>query len=531
MIGDGYGDMVVFAFVLFVLLLCLCHSLQYYNSYNTSASSCPLLHPPLHPCLHPQVISLGFHFGAKWVLFGCCTPLRQSSVRHFPMCHCMHTHIRNITHITHITHTTTSTTSTRHTNRLIVSIFILTQMSPTAEQIAWLFVSQYFKRLHSDPSELHHFYDVDAKVLHGKEQDDAAAVSGTESIQERIGQLHTQGCKTLISCLDAMEGPNKSILIQIIGQMSSTDDGVPQKFVQSVVLESKSGTNYSIYSDVFRFLKDDEETKEEETKEVKEKEEPKEVKEVKEEKKEAVKEAAPVAPAPTPVPEAPKEAPKEKEPKEAPKEVKEAPVAPAAAPVAPAAPAAAAASPVAPAAAAAPATGPISWAARARSSDKPGAAPAADAPVPVVVPAKKEASSSPIVAAATPASTARKSGGSSGSGMFHSAYIKGVDGATDMGAVEGALNKIGNGIVHFEVTKSKNGVFVDFADAASLRKALEQREIKVGDVTIVIDERKRRKTTSGSGSGSGSGNGGSGSGAGGSANNRDSNKRQGTKRR
>ncbi|KAG5363888.1 hypothetical protein CJU89_3076 [Yarrowia sp. B02] len=383
-------------------------------------------------------------------------------------------------------------------------------MSPTAEQIAWLFVSQYFKRLHSDPSELHHFYDVDAKLLHGKEQDDAAAVSGTESIQERISQLHTQGCKTLISCLDAMEGPNKSILIQIIGQMSSSDDGVPQKFVQSVVLESKSGTNYSIYSDVFRFLKDEDDDKDEpkEAAEEEVKEAPKEApKEETSAASEAPKEEpkeVPAEPTPAPAPEAKKEEAKEapapeakespkEEPKESPKEAAPEPAKP---------------------------SGPISWAARARSSDKPAPAET-PSPVAAAAVAKKEPSSSPTVAAAT---TSASAASGARKGLFHSAYIKGVDTTTDMGVVETALQKIGNGIVHFEITKNKNGVFVDFADAASLKKALELRELKVGDMTIIIDERKRRKP------GSGSAANGSSSSAGASGN-RDSSKRQGTKRR
>ncbi|RDW25448.1 hypothetical protein B0I72DRAFT_163683 [Yarrowia lipolytica] len=423
-------------------------------------------------------------------------------------------------------------------------------MSPTAEQIAWLFVSQYFKRLHSDPSELHHFYDVDAKLLHGKEQDDTAAISGTESIQERISQLHTKGCKTLISCLDAMEGPNKSILIQIIGQMSSTDDGVPQKFVQSVVLESKSGTNYSIYSDVFRFLKDDDEevAKEDVKEEPKEdvKEEPKkEVEAKKEPKKEEPKKEEPKKEEPKKEEALKKEEPKKDEPKkEAPSA---APVAAPATPVAASSPSAASAAPetkeepkketaaAAPPAAAtsAPAeptkpSGPISWAARARSSDKPapaGSATPAETPSPVAAAAvaKKEPSSSPTVAAATTSSASSAAGNRKGT--FHSAYIKGVDGNTDLAVVEAALKKIGNGISHFEVTKSRNSVFVDFNDAQTLRKALELRELKVGDLTIIIDERKRRKPGSGSGTSNG---GGSGSG---SSGNRDSNKRQGTKRR
>ncbi|KAG5362550.1 hypothetical protein CJU90_5259 [Yarrowia sp. C11] len=422
-------------------------------------------------------------------------------------------------------------------------------MSPTAEQIAWLFVSQYFKRLHSDPSELHHFYDVDAKLLHGKEQDDAAAVSGTESIQERISELHTQGCKTLISCLDAMEGPNKSILIQIIGQMSSTDDGIPQKFVQSVVLESKSGTNYSIYSDVFRFLKDedDEEPKEEPKEESKKdiKEEPKKEEVKKEEpKKEEVK----------------KEEPKKEEPtKEEPKKETPAAASPApSAPAAPTAPAAAApapeakeepkkessASPAAASPAAAPAapaepakpSGPISWAARAaRSSDKPAPAAAAPAETPSPVAAaavpKKEPSSSPTVTAATPSGAAAASAAGPRKGTYHSAYIKGVDNSSDMSAVRAALNKIGNGISHFEPAKSKNSAFVDFNDAQSLRKALDMGKLKVGDMTILIDERKRRKTGSGSGTSNGSGSGSGSTGGSSSSGSRDSNKRQGTKRR
>jgi hypothetical protein len=137
--------------------------------------------------------------------------------------------------------------------------------------------------------------------------------------------------------------------------------------------------------------------------------------------------------------------------------------------------------------------------------------------------AKKEPSSSPTVAAATTSSASSTAGNRKGT--FHSAYIKGVDGNTDLAVVEAALKKIGNGISHFEVTKSRNSVFVDFNDAQTLRKALELRELKVGDLTIIIDERKRRKPGSGSGTSNG---GGSGSG---SSGNRDSNKRQGTKRR
>lgn len=146
---------------------------------------------------------------------------------------------------------------------------------------------------------------------------------------------------------------------------------------------------------------------------------------------------------------------------------------------------------------------PLTWADKIKPASAPSttSAGATSTATAATATAEPNGSATRNAAAPTPASTtAQGSGAASGkrssqSGQrqrpeFHSAYIKHVTQKVDDGLLKQALERIGK-LTHFQVEKSKSCAFVDFIDEATLKNALAVHELKVGDQTVLIEERKR----------------------------------------
>ncbi|KAK9317898.1 hypothetical protein V1522DRAFT_418249 [Lipomyces starkeyi] len=379
-----------------------------------------------------------------------------------------------------------------------------TEKEPDAisqEEVGWLFVQSYYTYMNKEPHRLHQFYTRKSIMVHGNEGERVSALVGQQQINKKIMELGFQDCKVLVSNVDSQPSTNGGLVIQVLGEMSNR--GVPsQKFVQTFFLaEQKSG--YFVLNDIFRFLKEDIGSDyDEEELPIEEPAAPAST-DGYGESLAGPQEPLPVPSSDTPGPESVEqdeatiqenfashsvdsESPgvfivEDAEPAvEVPPEqsqvdeVPPVPLAPLPEPElevqsetvpAPAAP-----------------SGPVSWAALAAKRS------AAVAAAPIATPAAPAAAApEPVKAAPTvvakPADEKKKP-------EYHSAYIKGINDKVNDKALREALSQFGP-LKHFEVNRQKSCAFVDYADAATLKTALEAHTVVVGEQTIYIEERRR----------------------------------------
>ncbi|KAK9369691.1 hypothetical protein V1509DRAFT_429580 [Lipomyces kononenkoae] len=385
-----------------------------------------------------------------------------------------------------------------------------TEKEPDAisqEEVGWLFVQSYYTYMNKEPHRLHQFYTRKSIMVHGNEGERVPALVGQQQINKKIMELGFQDCKVLVSNVDSQPSTNGGLVIQVLGEMSNR--GVPsQKFVQTFFLaEQKSG--YFVLNDIFRFLKEDIGSEyDEEELPIEEPLPPATadgyVESIPSAHTSQVHESLPVPTSDTPGPESVEqdeatiqesfathsgdsETPdviidEEREPAvEVPppqSQVDEVP------PVA-LAPLPEPEHQVEPETPAAP-TGPVSWAALAKRSAGVAAAPAVAptvAPVAAAPEPAKAAAAAPAAPAAKPADEKKKP-------EYHSAYIKGINDKVNDKALREALSQFGP-LKHFEVNRQKSCAFIDYADAATLKTALEAHIVIVGDQNIYIEERRR----------------------------------------
>ncbi|KDN38095.1 hypothetical protein K437DRAFT_291867 [Tilletiaria anomala UBC 951] len=128
-------------------------------------------------------------------------------------------------------------------------------------EVGWLFVPQYYLLLNQDPQRLHRFYTKRSTLIHGVEQEDTTPCFGQQAIHSKILSLDFQDCKVFVSSVDSQSSANGGIVIQVLGEMSNKD-GPWRKFAQTFFL-AEQPNGYFVLNDIFRYLKDEEETEEE----------------------------------------------------------------------------------------------------------------------------------------------------------------------------------------------------------------------------------------------------------------------------
>ncbi|KAF1815323.1 hypothetical protein P152DRAFT_181956 [Eremomyces bilateralis CBS 781.70] len=418
-----------------------------------------------------------------------------------------------------------------------------------AEQVAWLFLEQYYTTLSHDPEKLYLFYNKRSQFIYGIEEEKVPVCIGQRQINERIKQIDCQFAKVRITNVDSQASDNK-ILIQVIGEMSlkaSNKAEPPRRFVHSFILAEQSN-GYFVLNDIFRSLKEDDEEYGEEPAAVAAApaEEPvtapeRAVAPVSEPTKAddsaegAVKEEAPAkealvngngkvghepaAPQPEAAPSVPEpavETPKEVVEPVKPKEPEQAPVptqpkpAPAATPSAPPKPAA-----------------PKTWASLAASANKvatpaisasvgqarPAAAPKAEATHGAPTAGNGPSASSPSASKKdTPTdtesaegwqtagtdhhkktnrqSTAQPAGAAPADSQVARAYIKNVYDTVGEESLRAALEKFG--IQYCDISRPKNCAFVDFATQAGFNAAVAANPHQVGTDQVYVEERRVR---------------------------------------
>lgn len=123
---------------------------------------------------------------------------------------------------------------------------------PQPEQVAAVFVREYYNFMISKPEELHKFYKDESTMTYGCEKE-TKVTKGLADITQRIQDLDYLGSKVRLSSVDAQPSLENSILICVHGELRKRDAGF-QEFSQTFILAEQSISGYFVKNDVFRFL-------------------------------------------------------------------------------------------------------------------------------------------------------------------------------------------------------------------------------------------------------------------------------------
>jgi len=125
------------------------------------------------------------------------------------------------------------------------------------------FVRQYYTMLNEGPQNLFRFYSDNSSLIHGNAPGEAVqAAFGQYDINRKLMSLNFKDCHTKIRQVDSLETTNKSVVIQVMGELSN--NGQPmRRFFQTFILSPRSPTHYYVRNDIFRyqdevFIDDDE---------------------------------------------------------------------------------------------------------------------------------------------------------------------------------------------------------------------------------------------------------------------------------
>ncbi|CAO1617657.1 unnamed protein product [Parajaminaea phylloscopi] len=127
-------------------------------------------------------------------------------------------------------------------------------------EVGWLFVPQYYTFLNQNPGRLHCFYTKKSTLIHGTEQETEKPCFGQQEIHDKISSMGFEDCKVYVSNVDSQSSASGGIIIQVLGEMSNKN-GPWRKFSQTFFL-AEQPNGYFVLNDIFRYLKNEEETEE-----------------------------------------------------------------------------------------------------------------------------------------------------------------------------------------------------------------------------------------------------------------------------
>lgn len=130
----------------------------------------------------------------------------------------------------------------------------------TGAEIGLMFVKQYYALMNFSPKYLHCFYKKSSTMIHGSENQDVKPQVGQREIHSHFMQYNFKNCKVVVSNVDCQASLFGSYVIVVIGVLSNNDES-PKRFSQTFVL-CKQDAGFYILNDIFRFLKDDLDSKE-----------------------------------------------------------------------------------------------------------------------------------------------------------------------------------------------------------------------------------------------------------------------------
>lgn len=115
------------------------------------------------------------------------------------------------------------------------------------------FVRQYYTMLNEGPQNLFRFYSDNSSLIHGNEPNETVIPAyGQDDINKKLMSLNFKDCHTKIRQVDSLETVNKSVVVQVIGELSN--NGQPmRRFFQTFILAPRSPTHYYVRNDIFRY--------------------------------------------------------------------------------------------------------------------------------------------------------------------------------------------------------------------------------------------------------------------------------------
>ncbi|OQR77512.1 ras GTPase-activating protein-binding protein 1-like [Tropilaelaps mercedesae] len=128
---------------------------------------------------------------------------------------------------------------------------------PNATRVALEFVRQYYTILHESPLHLHRFYNDESDFIHGSLDSSCGpgavtGVRGQQEIHRTILALNFHDCYAKIAYVDAQESANKSVVVQVAGELSNRGSPM-RRFLQTFVLVPLSARKYYVRNDIFRY--------------------------------------------------------------------------------------------------------------------------------------------------------------------------------------------------------------------------------------------------------------------------------------
>ncbi|KAJ1967870.1 hypothetical protein H4R34_006344, partial [Dimargaris verticillata] len=129
-------------------------------------------------------------------------------------------------------------------------------------KVGYMFANEYYSRLNKTPERMHLLYTKKAYLIHGPEGEPVSHCVGPHDIHNKFMELNLKDCHFYVSNIDTVPSHDGSLLIQTIGELA-VGDSPSQKFAQTFLLVQSPG-GYSVMNDIFRFVKEVEETVESE---------------------------------------------------------------------------------------------------------------------------------------------------------------------------------------------------------------------------------------------------------------------------
>ncbi|EDQ85879.1 uncharacterized protein MONBRDRAFT_38647 [Monosiga brevicollis MX1] len=127
------------------------------------------------------------------------------------------------------------------------------------------FVKTYYQALHEhaeDADKLVKLYMHDAVMVHGEEADTIKPVHSADQIKQVIKDLGFWKPRTEVSHLDAQMTIDRGVVLHVLGWLSANSTQLPatkRKFTQVFVLKHVGQQGYAIQNDMFRYLKEEDE--------------------------------------------------------------------------------------------------------------------------------------------------------------------------------------------------------------------------------------------------------------------------------
>lgn len=130
--------------------------------------------------------------------------------------------------------------------------------SASAQQVGWIFVREYYKHLNENPESLCLFYNKESRLIRGLEGEEVKICQGQQEIRKNIDEMQLKDASIKIINVDSLDFLEGKVVVQVTGEISNKGEAY-KKFVRTVILAKPSPTddNYYIYSDIFRYLKNE----------------------------------------------------------------------------------------------------------------------------------------------------------------------------------------------------------------------------------------------------------------------------------